>query len=788
MRSTHYCILQLYSCLVNAGPEAVNILSKRIREVNIQAQLRVDEETWPPEPPKTFTPLALIQHQGQRNFKHTSAIATFVAQGYIDKVVSNGSGPVSEYYHTHTSHQPLQEVLDTSKVTKEVAEILAPLETNDDPQFVLIEGAPGMGKSTLLREVAYRWATKLILQHKLVLLICLRNPAVQQMSLIDDLLQLFCKRDRRAGQIASTCSDYLSENNGKDLVLLLDGYDEYPEILRKESLIADILKRKELPNCSLIMTSRPHATIKLRQQATAWACILGFTENEREHYIKESINGQSQKIEELMKYLQSHPTISNLCFIPFNMVVLVYLYKQGMPFPKNSAELFNYFICITIYRHLAKSGNHISSSITQFAELPRLTDLPESCSRIIHQLSKLSLEALSDNKLIFTLNEIKSACPDIAATPEAINGLGLLQSIQHYGLIGTTMTFNFLHFSIQEYLAAQYITTLSADEELKIIKEKFWSDTHLNMFSTYVTLTKGQRPAFKQFLCNGNKTITISDEFLSNQLQCFRLYHCFHEAGDVDICKTIEQSVTFRNKAIELSDTRVTPGDMECVTVFFASVHCKKWMRLNLSYCCIQDHGLHILCRGLLHCSNVIINKLWLSHNGLTTQSCPFISDITIQCKVKALWIEGNRITEKNKQLYSMLTNPSTKLKQLFMSNTKLSTEGVAHLFEALMNNYKLQELYINHNAITDDACDAITAALAKNSCLVTLFMYNNPLTGDGMVNLVSGLKKNNTLEWLRLPRCCCQMTIRRIVSQQRDINNGRISKGYQGMLRIYYH
>ena len=50
-----------------------------------------------------------------------------------------------------------------------------------------------------------------------------------------------CKRDRRASEIASACSDYLSENDGEDLAFLFDGYDEYPEKLRKDSLIADIL-------------------------------------------------------------------------------------------------------------------------------------------------------------------------------------------------------------------------------------------------------------------------------------------------------------------------------------------------------------------------------------------------------------------------------------------------------------------------------------------------------------------------------------------------------------------
>ena len=73
-------------------------------------------------------------------------------------------------------------MLDTSKVTKEIAEILAPLETSDNPQFILIEGAPGIGKTLLLREISYRWGKHQILQKfKLVLLVCLRDPAVQQM-------------------------------------------------------------------------------------------------------------------------------------------------------------------------------------------------------------------------------------------------------------------------------------------------------------------------------------------------------------------------------------------------------------------------------------------------------------------------------------------------------------------------------------------------------------------------------------------------------------------------------
>ena len=44
------------------GIDAVTILSNTMREINIQAWPIVDEETWPPEQPKNFTPLEQLTH------------------------------------------------------------------------------------------------------------------------------------------------------------------------------------------------------------------------------------------------------------------------------------------------------------------------------------------------------------------------------------------------------------------------------------------------------------------------------------------------------------------------------------------------------------------------------------------------------------------------------------------------------------------------------------------------------------------------------------------------------
>ena len=217
-------------------------------------------------------------------------------------------------------------------------------------------------------------------------------------------------------------------------------------------MIVDILKCHVLPSCGLVVSSCPHAIKQFHKQATLRADILyniiDFTEKEQNHHIQETLQGQPHKIKELPQYLEHHLTTSSLCYIPFNLILLIYLYKQGICFPRNSTELYGSFICHTISRHLAKRSH--------------------SRNNVIQQLCKLSLEGLNCNKLIFILNEIKVTCPNISAISGAINGFGLLQAVEHFNLTGTTMTLTFLHFLIQDYLIAYYVTSQQDDKEFRV--------------------------------------------------------------------------------------------------------------------------------------------------------------------------------------------------------------------------------------------------------------------------------------------------------------------------------
>ena len=219
-----------------------------VSQYNVQVRFNTDEETWPPDQPRTFTPLILIHHQGQYAMQPATKMAhnQFIQTDDInessdsnDDIGDIDENTVAASNQSVIKHHPEQDnctsLQDSSKITKELTEILGPLEHSDCPQFVLIEGGPGIGKSILLKEIAYRWGSKQLLKaFKIVLLICLRDPAVQKASSIKDLLQLFCKRENvRGGKIAITCSSFLVENNGKDLVFLFDGYDEFQKSFRK---------------------------------------------------------------------------------------------------------------------------------------------------------------------------------------------------------------------------------------------------------------------------------------------------------------------------------------------------------------------------------------------------------------------------------------------------------------------------------------------------------------------------------------------------------------------------
>ena len=713
----------------------------------ISRRFIIEHEQWPPGQPEHFTPLVLVHQEGQRSKKKTTDMASATMKGNIEQFISTTS----------------------SKTTKDLQEVLSQLEQPSNsgrPRTLLVEGSPGIGKSVLLKEISYLWARNdLLTNTDFLFLLHLRDPTVQEMKSLECLVCHFYNQDKEA-------ESHLLQDGGKSVTILLDGYDELPANLRQNSFIARLLQRKVLPASIIVVSSRPHASTRLRDNATCRIEILGFSEEDQIHFIQLSLKGEEEKISDFNKYLTTHPTISTLCFVPFNMTILMFLYEHAT-LPTRSTDLYTLFICLTVCRHLAKSGILLEEEVTD------LTGLPQPYNDIIKQFSKFAFKALNKNQLIFSLAEIKEHCPAITDHP---NGLGLLQAVEYVGLMSKSRSFNFVHFSVQEFLAAYYITTVTPDKEYSILEDYFWSDILYNTFNFYTALTSGQHPSFKRFL---RDEITIDDIFREDKLRRLRFYRIFQEAGDNLTCEIIEG--TFTDKEVSLLSTTLSPNNLEDLAKLLTCSSCRNWKELDLNGCHIQDYGLRLLHQNVHH-TDITIEELRLANNDLTSSSDSSLSEIIITCKVKWLDIGNNRsVGETPYFLTTMLAHSSCAIERLDMyHNNYSSTQWAMKLFSSLKENKTVQELDISATNISDDVCGVICEMLPVNKTLRDLWIYSNPITVQASQLILDALKDNHTIEKLWLPHYPEDVTME-ITLLQQAINDKRRRQGCDRKLEIEF-
>ena len=145
-----------YNIQFFAEADAISKLSERMIQLSLAQPFEVDKNTWPPFKLTVFTPLLLMHHKGQRNLKQANAMAKLTGTGDIDNISSIANDQsIPTHFHRQNSHESLKEVLNDSTTTKEIADILVPLDNKCGFCFILIEGPPGIGKSFLLKEILY---------------------------------------------------------------------------------------------------------------------------------------------------------------------------------------------------------------------------------------------------------------------------------------------------------------------------------------------------------------------------------------------------------------------------------------------------------------------------------------------------------------------------------------------------------------------------------------------------------------------------------------------------------
>ena len=734
--------------------------------------------------PKHFVNVLLIQHMECSREKEILDFATIMKYGLkVNKknlTIGNSSDNDStsgflEYFATCNKPKGTSESIKTNNIL----DIFQPFKNNDGsttvPKFILIEGAPGMGKTTLCKEIAYQWAKQCLLKDtKLLFLFYLRDPAISNIISLKDFIHYFYTFDQVATELSERCAGIINDRDGEELTILFDGFDEFDS--SNNSLISNILDRKVLPQCRIVVTSRLTASDRLRRMADVRVQVMGFTDESKIQYIKQELKDHPDKINKLQSYLNYHESIKSICYIPMMMTILVYVFKEKGQLPNNLTDLYGKFIALTISHHLQKQkkSEHLFIS---------LQSLPEECKLFLNDLSKFAFLSLHNMQKVFSKEDIKNLCPNSVLDISDLERLGLLISVQYFCMDkGHTSVFNFLHLSIHEYLAAYYINSIDQDMQFNKLEYTFLNTMYQETWNIFSDMNYSTWLTFQQF------TIYCKDihrESLSRWI-------------------TEVQSSSFSEHIIELYDTinmNTISNDVVQILFVESKQSCDSAAISN------QEHAyLSLYCRDSVQQTRLdlfVINKVikdlesnwyWktikkfsalyyiqqflLLHKAIekhivdSTKLKTLVTEhiVLVDCHVSIMMIDAIKQLDLKPLLHfqviyctfelNAFTNFLSTLSNLLsillqdnkfsVHNTHLPKEVCTELALAIESNQNLKKLLIQGNNMGSSA-DAILLALSKISSLQILDLQSNQLNEEVGELLASVIMNNKFFNCLLL-------------------------------------
>ena len=522
---------------------------------------------------------------------------------------------------------------------------------DDDRQVILVEGVGGMGKTSLAYQYAQKWAEGKLSTFDAVALVRLRDLNEHDVHEVDRILPhlLFLASGI---SISKEMARLLVDK--RNILLILDGWDDSPASIRKPSFLKNLLQSVSLQT-RILITSRPDSSLDLHGLANR-IVILGFTKDGVHDYFENTLKSHLPNSEaksacdKLNSHFHRYPVIESCCYVPLNAAILAYIYlNRDQTLPITRCELFKELILCCIVRELeTRQSDSTLVDVSSFEDLP--TDLKEQ----LHNLSELAFNGVMQNKIVFTQKELTS-----------LSTLGLLHSVQGFGSIGRKLvTCNFIHLAVQELLAAYYISRLEPAEHSELFEILLKDNLKFPVLQFYAGLTGLANESVRNLITEFH----VVPYNKKSQLCLLAFLNCVFEA---QVC---DQSFYKRMVPVHkfyLCFLGIPLSPMDCLSLhyFLSSIRTmgRRKIELDITLCNIDDQSLSML---LGTSSGVLesVESLKVAGNEYT--------DAGIVCIIRAI---SNSI-----------------LKTLQVGNSFVTDIGLVSLLEALPRQHSLVELALH--------------------------------------------------------------------------------------------
>ena len=639
-------------------------------------------------------------------------------------------------------------ITDMTAIFKTIMEMEKGEWIEKKPRTVLIEGDPGMGKTTYCQKLAYDWATKQnewdpsFPEVEVLLLLKCHEIKYDIWEAIDDQIL-----PEEMDDAAKECFFKFIRENQSKVLLVLDGLDEAdPSNLK---MFFSLVEGKELSGCYIVLTSRHEAGRKVRRYCdTLWE-IVGFTKEDAKSFIRQyfkNINKEqlARKLLEMVwpKLCSSVDSekaeeLRELTKNPLNTALLCVIFEdfEGV-FPTNRTQLYSEIVLCVLRRYEQKQG---LSSINE--------DLLSVYKKDLLYLGRMALESLQNGELYF--EEHQSDGRFIV-----LSKFGFL-SLQAAGSKRRVrVRYEFLHKSFQEFFSGFYLACklIEGDIDCKSIvtDQRYEADMRQVFLFTIGILASTCEKTAESFVKSMAAKVNSFDvsERLLFAFDCLSGYESLVYAlgkhlnvTRLNFSKELTHDVYYRSGVWSVSRT---------VSLSQALAANSSITYLNLRGNAISDTFVASLSQALA--VNSSLTHLNLSDNSIGDSEAASLSQaLAVNSSLTHFNLSDNSIGDSGAASLSRALAVNSSLKNLDLSCNIIFGRGAISLSLALAGNSSLTKLDLRQNLICDSGASSLSQSLVTNCSLTNLDLSGNGIGPYGAACLAQALGANSFLRKLNL-------------------------------------